>query len=74
MKRRKLKLADGVWRYRIGGPRGEWWDRRVVVTLWTPAGRQVLVTSDELGFTNEFGPSPAVTPGILRAYIERTSL
>ena len=66
-KRRVLTLSDGPWRYRIRERRGEWWERSVVVELWTPGGRRVVLGNHELGFGERAG---AVTPGLLRRWIE----
>jgi hypothetical protein len=63
--RRKLKLDDGVWRWTVAYIRGEWWENKCQVTLWTPAGRK---TRHVIELTRE---SPSVTPGSLREFIEK---
>lgn len=69
--RRRLVLADGIWRYRV---------HKRFVEIWTPAGRLVEVQSwaaaGETEAPQEWhdscydGDRITITPGLLRQYIE----
>lgn len=66
--RRKLKLDDGLWRYTVAEIRGEWWESKVLLTLWTPAGRKLREVMD----LSELPPKErTITPGKIREFIER---
>lgn len=65
MKLRRLKLVDGVWRYRISPGR---WNYELMqddgpsVDIWTPSGKRWLRVHTSHG--------TVVTPGLLRRWIE----
>jgi hypothetical protein len=72
MKPRRLVLADGVWRFKVG---------RVVTTVWSPSGKKVplmnwwvsgpgAVGAHVCGDPKCSSGGKPVTPGNLRAFIE----
>lgn len=71
IRRRKLVLPDGVWRFRVG---------RIATTVWSPSGKRVplmnwWVSGHDVGahVCNDpkcSGPGKPITPGNLRRFIE----
>lgn len=70
-KPRKLKLASGVWRYKVSGSK---------VALWTPGGRRIELSRNTVGrsvcgcYPYNCYSSLGVTPGSLKQYIENNFL
>lgn len=75
---RKLKLASGIWRYRIGSYYDDTnWTSGPTLEILTPAGRRVSVSREDVEAmaTTPVGDwQKAITPGAIRRYIEERDL